>query len=152
MNAAPALRTFRILLVEDNAADIYLMRKAMKDAGLVVELTIIEDGAEALACARRQGKYAGSPIPDLAILDLNLPKAGGAAILQAMRQNKDMSKVPVAITTSTAAPREQAKAEELGIERFITKPADLEAFLQIGYVLKELLERKPGPTSGGTGS
>ena len=66
--------TFRILLIEDNAADIYLMRLTLKDAGLKFDLTVIEDGAEALGFARGQGKHAASTVPDLAILDLNLPK------------------------------------------------------------------------------
>ena len=147
MNVAPALRTFRILLIEDSAADVYLLRQALKNAGLTVELMVIEDGAEALACVRRQGKYAGTPIPDLAVVDMNLPKADGIAILAALRHNEDMSKVLVAMMTSSAAPRDQAKTQELGIGRFITKPLELEAFLQIGQVLKEmLLESTVSPT------
>ena len=142
-------QSFHILLVEDNSADIYLLRHALRDAGLEVELTIIGDGAEALAFARGQGKYAAAPIPDLAVLDLNLPKAGGAAVLKAMRQNEHLSHVPVAILTS-AEPREQTKPIELGIGRFITKPPDLDDFLQIGQVLKEMLiESKTGtPLTG----
>jgi two-component system, chemotaxis family, response regulator Rcp1 len=143
----------RILLVEDNAADIYLLRLALAKAGLTVELTVIEDGAEALAFVRRQGKYAATPIPDLAVLDLNLPKAGGAAVLEAMRQNPDMSHVPVAIMSSSAGPRDQTKDTELGIRRYITKPPGLEEFMHIGQVLKEILLEStaalapPGSTS-----
>jgi CheY-like chemotaxis protein len=132
-------QTFHILLVEDNAADIYLLRQALQSAGLTVELTVIEDGAEALAFARGQGKYGAVRIPDLAVLDLNLPKNGGTAVLEAMRQNQDLAHVPVAIMSSTASPREEARTKELGVKRFITKPPDLEEFLQIGQVLKEML-------------
>jgi len=139
MTGGPALPAFRILLVEDNAADTYLLRRALKDAGLNVELTVIEDGAEALAFVRHEGKYAARPIPDLAVLDLNLPKLGGATVLHALRQNTDLCHVPVAIMTSSTGPREQVKAEELGDGRFITKPPDLEDFLKIGQVLKEML-------------
>jgi len=141
MTGGPTLPAFRILLVEDNAADTYLLRRALKDAGLNVELTVIEDGAEALAFVRHEGKYAARPIPDLAVLDLNLPKLGGATVLEAIRQNTDLCHVPVAIMTSSTGPREQVKAEELGDGRFITKPPDLEDFLKIGQVLKEMLER-----------
>lgn len=137
-NAAEA-RAFQILLLEDNAADAYLFRKALKDAGLNFELTVLENGADGLAFASREGKYAGSPIPDLAVLDLNVPKGDGASVLEAMRQNKDLSRVPVFIMSSTAVHREQAVAKEMGIERFITKPPTLEAFLQIGQVVKEAL-------------
>ena len=115
------------------------IRQALKAAGLNFEITVIENGADGLAFARRQGEYAGSSVPDLAVLDLNLPKCGGASVLEAMRQNKDLERVPAFILSSTAGPREQARAKELGIERFITKPPDLEAFLQIGQVVKEVL-------------
>ena len=91
--------------------------------------------------------------PDLAVLDLNLPKVGGASVLEAMRQSKDLERVPVFIMTSSAAPREQARARELGVERFITKPLDLEEFLKIGHVVKEvLLKSTAGPEVAGSSS
>lgn len=146
MSPAEDAQIFHILLLEDNPADIYLFREAFKSAGLNFVLTVIENGADGLAFARRQGKYAASSVPDLALLDLNLPKCGGASVLEAMRQNKDLERVPAFIVSSTAGPREQARAKELGIERFITKPPDLEDFLQIGQVVKEvLLKRRAGP-------
>ncbi len=132
-------QTFHILLLEDNAADIYLFREALTSAGLNFELTVIENGADGLAFARRQGEYAKSSIPDLAVLDLNLPKCGGASVLEAMRQSKDLERVPVFILSSTAGVREQERARELGVERFITKPPDLEEFLQIGHAVKDVL-------------
>jgi chemotaxis family two-component system response regulator Rcp1 len=138
MSSAPA-PTFRILLVEDNPADIYLFREALKEAGLNFELTVIEDGADGLAFARRQGKYAAASVPDLAVLDLNLPRASGASVLEAMRQSEDLQRVPVFIMTSSTELREQTRAMELDVERFITKPLDLEEFLQIGLVVKEVL-------------
>jgi len=152
MSDGPAARSFRILLIEDNAADIYLFRHALNAAGLNFELTVIEDGADGLAFARRQREYAASAIPDLAVLDLNLPKSGGASVLQAMRQNKELERVPVFIMTSSAGQFEQASAWELGVERFITKPLDLEDFLQIGHVVKEvLLKSAARPRSADSG-
>ncbi len=145
-------RKFHILLVEDNAADVYLFRQALKAAGIDFELTVIEDGADALAFARQQREYAASPIPDLAVLDLNLPKSGGASVLEAMRQSKDLERVPVFILTSSAGPLEQASTWELGVERFITKPLDLEDFLQIGQVVKEVLLKSTAPGSADSGS
>lgn len=146
-------RAFRILLVEDNPGDVYLLRRALKDAELNAELTVIDDGAEALAFARGQGKYAAVSVPDLAVLDLNLPKNDGAAVLEAMRQNQRLSHVPVAIMTSAAPPEDQTKVEKLGIGRFITKPPHLDDFLRIGEMLKEmLLERKTGNAPTGSAS
>ena len=137
--STPLRQIFHILLLEDNPADIYLLRQALKNVGVDFELTVIEDGADGLAFARRQGKYQSSFIPDLAVLDLNLPKGGGEAVLTAMREGTDLDRVPVVVMSSSAAPGERANVEELGVRHFIRKPADLEAFLQIGHVLKAIL-------------
>lgn len=127
----------RILLVEDNVADVYLFRKALLGASLDFELTIFEDGAEALAFVRGEGKYVDNPIPHLAVLDLNLPKNDGLQVLQAMRQSERYAKVPVVVTSSAATM--QPLPEQLRIARYIPKPADLDEFLQIGPVLKKIV-------------
>jgi two-component system, chemotaxis family, response regulator Rcp1 len=124
----PLPQIFHIMLLEDNLADIYLLRRALKNAGVNFELTVIEDGADGLAFARRQGKYEGSLIPDLAVLDLNLPKGGGESVLIAMRRSSDLDRVPVVIISSSAAPSEQASVKDLGVEQFIKKPANLEVY------------------------
>src|SRR5215471_4441512 len=96
-------RPFRILLVEDNAADTWLLRKALQNAALNFELIQIEDGAEALAFVRGEGEYAGSVTPDLAVVDLNLPKNDGVEVLEALRKSKSFSNVPVVIVTSSTS-------------------------------------------------
>lgn len=131
--------SFRILLVEDNAADVYLFKKALEEAQLQFELMVIQDGGEALAFVWREGKYAERAVPDLAVLDLNLPKDSGIQILRAIRESGDLKEVRVAIVSSSAAPQDLAKTQGLGIELYITKPPDLEDFLQIGHILKETL-------------
>jgi len=130
-------RKIHILLVEDNPADVGLIRLALKAAQLECELTVLEDGAEALAFLRRQD--AQTRIPDLAVLDLNLPKNGGLEVLEAIRANAAFSGMVVAILSSSSSPRERVKIEEFGVDRFITKPLDLEGFLGIGSILKSLL-------------
>jgi chemotaxis family two-component system response regulator Rcp1 len=148
--STPLGQIFHILLLEDNPADIYLLRQALNNAGVNFDLTVIQDGAEGLAFARRQGQYEGSFIPDLAVLDMNLPKGGGESVLMAMRHSKDLDRVPVVIISSSAAPSEQANVKKLGIEQFIKKPADLEEFLQIGYVFKEILLKRVPPHATGS--
>jgi len=136
-------QVFHILLVEDNSADAYLIRTALENAELNFELLLLEDGAEALAFVRGEGKYAASQAPDLVVLDLNLPKSEGIEVLQAIRQSQRLANLPVVITSSSSSPHERAKAEQLLVERYIMKPPDLEDFLQIGKVLKQvLLENK----------
>jgi CheY-like chemotaxis protein len=113
-----------ILLVEDNVADVDLLRLAMKDADLSCNLTVIEDGGEALACIRQQGKYSGCRPPDLIVLDLNVPKSDGIEILRAIRESNAFTSVPVVITTSSSSPREMTQLQALGITRHFTKPHD----------------------------
>jgi CheY-like chemotaxis protein len=133
----------RILVVEDNTADVYLLRKALLGAGLNFELTVIEDGGRAIAFVGGEGEYAGSPVPDLVVLDLNLPKNDGIQVLEAIRATKRFSNVPVVVTSSSPSPPARLKDEHLQIVRYIMKPPDLEDFLQIGTALKGILLRSP---------
>ncbi|HEY1240652.1 MAG TPA: response regulator, partial [Bryobacteraceae bacterium] len=84
----------RILVIEDNPADVELLRMALRHAGLDCELTIIDDGADALALVSRQPPASAADL-DLAIIDLNLPKHGGEEILEALRANPDLTDLPV---------------------------------------------------------
>ena len=140
MIEAPGGRKAQIVLVEDNPADVDLLRRALRSAALDCELRVIEDGAEALAfVSQEKEKETGAPIPDLVVLDMNLPKNSGQEILEAMRTNRVFAKVPVAILTSSSSPRERTKMEGLDVGRYILKPPDLEEYLRIGLILKELL-------------
>ena len=132
-------RKVQILLVEDNPADVDLLRRALRSAQLNFELTVIEDGADALAFVRQKEKEAGTPAPDLVVLDMNLPKNSGLEILEAMRASRVFADVPVAILTSSSSPRERTKMEGLRVGRYITKPPDLEEYLRIGLIIKTLL-------------
>ncbi len=128
-----------ILLVEDNEADVYLLRKAFEHAGLDVELTVIDDGASALTYVRGQENDRSIPRPQAVLLDLNLPKSEGTEVLEALRQNADFSEVPVIVLTSSASPMDQRRIAHLKVDRFITKPPDLEEFLKIGNLVSDLL-------------
>lgn len=132
-------RPVRILLVEDNEADVYLFGKALADAGLKYELMVIEDGARAMAFIRGEGEYSGRAVPDLAVLDLSLPKNDGIQVLEAIRSDERLANLPVVVTSSSANPPGALKEEHLRIARYITKPLELEGFLQIGAVLRDIL-------------
>ena len=138
-------KIFRILVVEDNPADVYLLRQALKQAGLNCELKVIDDGAEALEFVRNHTPTEKENF-DLAILDLNLPTNNGIEVLAAIRQNGALSDMLVVVLTSSAAPLERSQVEQLRVVRFITKPPNLADFLKIGDMLKEvLLGGAPGP-------
>jgi CheY-like chemotaxis protein len=139
MTPAPEAVSPRILLVEDNAADIYLFRQALQLAGLTVELTVIQDGKEALAFAHSDPKQGVIGVPDLLVLDLNLPKVGGCQVLEAVRRNPDLAHLAVAIVTSSEASQDYERCAVLGVSRYIVKPLELEDFLRIGEIVKKLL-------------
>jgi CheY-like chemotaxis protein len=139
MTGKPDDRKCQVLVVEDNPADVELLRWALDSAAVAYDLTVIEDGGEALAFVQQRGKYFASTAPDLAILDLNLPKYDGLEILEAMRASRVFAGVPVAVLSSSSSPRDRAKMEAYNIGRYITKPPDLDEYLRIGLIVKELL-------------
>ena len=139
----------RILLVEDNDADVYLFRKALSSAELNFELVVLEDGGRAMQFIRNEGKYAGSPVPNLAIIDLNLPKNDGMRVVEAIRAVERFADMPVVVASSSAKPPAHVNLEHLGVARYVPKPPDLESFLQIGALLKEILVQTKAGLAGG---
>ena len=129
----------RILLVEDNLADVYLFRKALVAASLNFELTVLEDGGSAMAFVRGSGQYAGCSVPDLAVIDLSLPKSDGIQVLEAIRASARFAGMLVVVASSEASPPALAKQEHLQVACYITKPPDLDSFLEIGRALKDIL-------------
>jgi CheY-like chemotaxis protein len=133
---------FHIFVVEDNPGDVHLLQMALKAANVNCELTVVSDGGEAIEFVEQRGKYANTATPDLAVLDMNLPKNGGLEILEAMRANAVFANVPVAVLSSSSSPRELASLERFHLQRFIMKPPDLDQYLAIGLVIKQLLAEK----------
>jgi CheY-like chemotaxis protein len=134
-------RKVRILLIEDNPADVELLRRAFMAARLECSLTVLEDGAEALDFLRRL-EAQGEDSPDLTVLDLNLPKNDGVEVLAAMRASPAFASAPIAVLSSSSSSKERARIEQFGVGRYITKPADLDEYLGIGFVLRDLLAEK----------
>lgn len=127
-----------ILVIEDNPADVELLRMALRHADLECELTVIDDGADALALVHKHSPGPAADL-DLAIIDLNLPKHGGEEILEALRANPALTHLPVAVLTSSSSARDRLGMHRLCVGRYIVKPPDLDAFLKIGFAVKELL-------------
>lgn len=119
-----------ILLVEDNPGDQKLVSLAFRDNPRVKAIHVVEDGEKALAFLRRTGDYTQSPRPDLVLLDLNLPRKSGFEVLQDLRSDPDLSHLPVVILTSSEAPWDVQRSYRLGANAYITKPVDLEKFLE----------------------
>jgi CheY-like chemotaxis protein len=132
----PESPNFKILLVEDNEADVYMLRRALQNAGLRFDLTVIDNGADALRFVRT---LSANQRPDIAVLDLNLPRNGGIEVLAALRATRQLVQIPVAVVTSSQSPEERTRAEALRVSKFILKPAELDGMLQIGSEIKDIL-------------
>jgi len=136
---ASVVSAARILVIEDNVSDVFLLNRALKKQDLRFELIHLLNGGEALAFIRRQGVYAAAAIPDLILMDLNLAKYTGEDILRAIRAVKHLAGVPVCVWSSSQSRRDQAVLRDLGVSQFITKPSGLDQFMEIGKTIKDLL-------------
>jgi CheY-like chemotaxis protein len=127
----------RVLVAEDNAADVYLIREALREHGVNCKVDVAPDGSEVLrmlSCTPSREETL-----DLIILDLNLPRHDGIEILQRIR-DAGLQHIPVVVLTSSDSQRDRQLAIQLGAVRFLRKPSELEQFLNLGAVFKELLE------------
>ena len=129
----------RILIVEDNAGDIMLLRTALKRKRLDGELTIVRDGESALKFADTLDSRPDAVCPHLVILDLNLPKVNGREILKRFRTSLRLSTVPIVILSSSADERDKIAALSLGATQYLHKPLNLEEFMDIGTTVEALL-------------
>jgi len=123
--------TIEILLVEDSPSDARLTQEAFKDAKLRNNLTIVTDGAEALAYLRREGRYAGAVRPDLVLLDLNLPKVDGREVLRQIKTDLDLQAIPVVVLTTSDAESDVLAAYAEHANCYVRKPVDLDRFLKV---------------------
>jgi two-component system, chemotaxis family, response regulator Rcp1 len=120
-----------ILLVEDNPADVRLTREALKECKLLNKLSVVTDGVEAMEYMRQKGKYAGEALPDLVLLDLNLPKKDGREVLAEIKQDPDLKKIPVVILTTSNAEKDVLMSYNHHANCYITKPVDLDQFVTV---------------------
>jgi CheY-like chemotaxis protein len=133
--AKPAI----ILLVEDDLGSQELTRRALGEGKIRNELRIVEDGEEALAYLFRRGKYkdpATSPRPDLLLLDLNLPRVDGREVLEQIRADSKLRRMAVVVLTTSRQEEDILRSYELGCNSFITKPVDMNQFMQVIQALE----------------
>lgn len=121
----------QVLLVEDNPGDVRLTQEAFKDAKVHLDLYVVNDGVEAMDFLGRQGTYAGSPRPDLVLLDLNLPRKGGREVLAEIKAHPSLKTIPVVVLTTSAADIDIESSYLLHANCYISKPVDMEGFLTV---------------------
>ncbi|MGD0449475.1 MAG: response regulator [Candidatus Bathyarchaeia archaeon] len=126
-----------ILLVEDNPGDVRLTKEALKDAKVLNEIYVAKDGVEAMEFLHRQGKFAQAPMPDMILLDLNLPRKDGREVLAEIKKDPKLKHIPVIILTTSKADEDIIKTYNLHANAYITKPVDLNRFVEIIHALEE---------------
>ena len=120
-----------ILLVEDNPGDVRLTQEAFKDGKMLNKLHVAEDGMEALAFLKREGKHTDAPRPELILLDLNLPGKDGRDVLAEIKVDRDLKRIPVVILTTSRSEEDILKSYDLNANCYITKPVELDKFIEV---------------------
>jgi CheY-like chemotaxis protein len=129
-----------ILLAEDNPGDILLVQEALQEHRIQHHLHVVHDGAKALEYLAQLGKTDEAPCPDVLLLDLNLPKVDGTEVLAEFRKRPECVHMPVIVITSSGAQRDRVRVSELGVARYFKKPSDFDQFLELGAMVREVVE------------
>ncbi|GFO69098.1 response regulator [Geomonas limicola] len=125
------VKPITILLVEDNPGDADLAREALDSGKLSNNLHVVDDGEKAMAFLRRQAGYQDAPRPDLILLDLNLPRKDGREVLSEIKSDPELRSIPVVILTTSQAEEDVYRSYNLHANCYITKPIDLNQFLNV---------------------
>ncbi len=131
------LHAVDILLVEDNPADVRLTIEALKESRVLTNLHVVNDGVAAMAFLRREGEYENAPHPDLVLLDLNLPRKDGRAVLAEVKSDPELMRIPVAVLTTSQAEEDVLRSYDLHANCYVTKPVDLDQFMHVVRTINE---------------
>src|SRR4051812_39335586 len=127
----PAVAPIDILLVEDNPGDARLTQEALKESKMLNNLHHVRDGVEAMEFLRHEGKHKDAPTPDIILLDLNLPRKDGREVLAELKGMPRLKNIPVVVLTTSDAEQDILMSYNLHANCYITKPVDLEKFIEI---------------------
>jgi len=131
-------RAIEVLHAEDNAGDAHILRQTLKKAGFPNNLSAVSSGEEVLDFLNQVKFYVRAPKPDVIILDLKLPGKDGLSILNEIRQNEGLKKIPVIILTSSESDLDMDWAVRLNANHYVVKPVDLDGYGEIIKILREV--------------
>jgi len=134
-----------LLLVEDNPADATLLRSCLADSRCDFRVSVVGDGDGALAFLRRDGAFADRTLPDMILLDLNLPGRDGREILAEIREHPEWNAIPIVVLTSSQSPSDVRMSYARGADRYLTKPIDLGGYDAIVVALEALQRARLEP-------
>jgi CheY-like chemotaxis protein len=120
-----------VLLVEDDPGDVLITREAFAENKVRNNLSVVNDGVNALRYLNREDEYADAPRPDLILLDLNLPRVDGHEVLARIKSDHELQRIPVVVLTTSDAEEDVLRSYELHANAYVTKPVDFERFLSV---------------------
>lgn len=124
-------RSVDILLVDDNPGDARLAKEALRENVLRNRLHHVENGVKAMEFLERKGMHANAPLPDLMLLDLNMPKMDGREVLERVKQDEQLKRIPVVVLTVSSADEDIYRSYDLHANCYLTKPIDLDEFMDV---------------------
>jgi chemotaxis family two-component system response regulator Rcp1 len=125
-----------ILLVEDNPGDIRLTEEAFKEGKIKNKLTVVTDGEEAMCYLLKDGKYKEAHLPDIILLDLNLPKKSGYEVLTEIKSDPNLKCIPVIILTTSSSQQDILQTYSDHANCYITKPVDFDQFIHVIWTIE----------------
>jgi chemotaxis family two-component system response regulator Rcp1 len=132
-----AKMTFEILVVEDNPMDVELVREALRGWKTPSNVHVVENGDDALSFLRRVHPYRCAPVPNLILLDLNLPKKSGLEVLEEIKNNADFSRIPVIVLTTSDREADVSQAYMLHANCYLTKSLEISIFFEKVRAIEE---------------
>jgi len=138
----PTTRKWRIFLAEDNPGDVFLVRRALDFHRVNYELSLAKNGEEALSLVRKAEE--GDSVFDLMLVDLNLPRYDGGQIVAAARSSQALGKTPIILLTSSDSPHDRTRLTELGANLYFRKPTDLNSFMEVGVLVRNVMQEAEG--------
>jgi len=125
------VRPIEVLLVEDDEGDVLMTREALAEGKVLNRLSVVNDGVEAVEYLRQNGEYHEASRPDLILLDLNLPKKDGRQVLEEVKADESLRRIPVIVLTTSAADEDVLRSYNLHANAYVTKPVDFDRFVDV---------------------
>jgi len=125
------MKPLNILLVEDSEGDIILITEALEECNVSNEINIVKNGWEAMQYLKKKGQYSNAKVPDLVLLDINMPKMNGHEVLSNMKTNEDLKHIPVIMLTTSSSEGDIYKAYKNYANCYVTKPHEANKFSEL---------------------
>lgn len=129
MRDIPDGQPIEVLLVEDDPGDVLMTQEAFADYKIANRLSVVNNGEDAIAYMRKQGRFADAPTPDLVLLDLNLPRRDGREVLRDIKGDAELRRIPIVVLTTSEAEEDVLASYQLHANAYVRKPVDFDQFV-----------------------